>query len=68
MRTPVLEGTDSEVRQGLYDQAEKIIAAVHKRGNFIRAPQIDFGGAIFMAGGELRIIHKCEVCVEIFLP
>lgn len=66
VKAPVLEGTDLEVRRGLYLQAEEIIRRVERRGfKHLRVPIIELGGDLDPGMSEARIVHKCELRLEV---
>lgn len=57
---------DAEHRQSLYRKAERIIQAVEERGwSHCRAPQIELCGDGYWERGELVILHKCELRLEV---
>ena len=68
VRATVLEGTDAEVRRGLYLQAEEVICTVERRGwRHSRVPRVELGGSFDFVASRWdgpRIIHACEVRLE----
>jgi len=64
--SPMLEGSDEVIRRGLYLRAEEIIRVIECQGwQHMRVPRIEFSGRLLRDENPPRIIHECEVRLEV---